>query len=302
MVEHFHNNNDSIISRVYGIYKISMHNGIFKEDEIYFILMKNVIGSFYDNLICKYDLKGSSFNRKVKYENVDTKVMKDINFNEAEQVFLLNKENSKKLLDISKKDSSFFCSCGIMDYSLLVAKISLNNEEINYLFGKDHRKNAEKEYFNMAGIERIPTLNPDGFNNKINVSSNDDNKTNNDNKINNDNKSNNDNENNNDNKNNNNQGLRFSKTNIDCLKKYFFPSLKGDILYIMSIIDFFQLYNLQKNIEAKLKRLTKRVKSKYISSVPPDEYKNRFIEFVKQKTDSEKYIKDIFDPENKNDF
>ena len=271
MVEYFHNNNDSIISRVYGVYKISMHNGIFKEDEIYFILMKNVIGAFYDNLICKYDLKGSSLNRKVKYENVDTKVMKDTNFNEAEQVFLLNKFNSKKLLDVAIKDSKFFCSCGIMDYSLLVAKISLNNEEINYLFGKDHRKNAEKEFFNMAGKERVPSMNQEDFNNLLTVKPK-------------------------------NQNIRFSDTNIECLKKYFFPSLKGDILYIMSIIDFFQLYNLQKNIEAKLKRLTKRVKPEYISSVPPVEYKNRFIEFVKQKTDSEKYIKDIYDPENKNDF
>ena len=279
MVEHFHNNNDSIISRVYGVYKISMHNGIFKEDEIYFILMKNVIGTFYDNLICKYDLKGSSLNRKVKYENVDTKVMKDLNFNEAEQVFLLNKENSQKLLDIATKDANFFCSSGIMDYSLLVAKISLNNEEIKFLFGKDHRKNAEKEFFNMAGKERVPSMNQDEFNNLLTVKSNNENKNNNDDK-----------------------GLRFVDTNIECLRKYFFPSLKGDVLYIMSIIDFFQLYNLQKNIEAKLKIITKRVKAQYISSIPPVEYKNRFIEFVKKKTDSEKYIKDIYNPENKNDF
>ena len=277
MVEYFYNNNDSIISRVYGVYKISMHNGVFKEDEIYFILMKNVIGSFYDNLICKYDLKGSSLNRKVKYENVDTKVMKDINFNEAEQVFLLSKENSKKLLDIVIKDSNFFCSSGIMDYSLLVAKISLNNEEINFLFGKDHRKNAEKEFFNMAGKERTPSIPQDEFNNLIKLDSDKDN-------------------------NNKNKSLRFTETKIECLRKYFFPSLKGDILYIMSIIDFFQLYNLQKNLEAKLKQLTKRVKAKYISSLPPEEYKNRFIDFVKHKTDSEKYIKDIYDPNNKNDF
>ena len=47
--------------------------------------------------------------------------------------------------------------------------------------------------------------------------------------------------------------LRFEDKKIECLKKYFFPSLKGDILYIISIIDFFQLYNLQKNLEKKYK-------------------------------------------------
>ena len=97
-------------------------------------------------------------------------------------------------------------------------------------------------------------------------------------------------------------GIRFKDSKIDTLRKYFFPSLKWDILYIMSIIDFFQLYNIQKNLETKYKQIAKRVKAKYISSVPPEEYKERFIQFVKKKSDSEKYLKDIYDPENKNDF
>ena len=36
--------------------------------------------------------------------------------------------------------------------------------------------------------------------------------------------------------------------------------------------------------------------------MPSNEYKDRFIEYVKNKTDSEHYIKEINDPENKNDF
>lgn len=272
-VNYIHRNNDSIISRIYGVYKISIQNGIFKEDEIYFILMKNLIASFSDNLICKYDLKGSSLNRKVKYENVDIKVMKDTNFNEAEQVLLLNKNNSKKLQDIAKKDAEFFNSCGIMDYSLLVAKIALNNEEISFLFGKDHRKNAEKEYFEILGMERNPSVNPNESNKNVVVEIKDI----------------------------NNQ-RRFGDEKIECLRKYFFPSLKGDILYIIGIIDFFQLYNLQKNIETKYKIFANRVNANVISSMPPKEYKERFIEFVKHITNSENYLKEINDPENKNDF
>ena len=278
LVKYFHENNDSIISRVYGAYKIIIPSGVFKEDEIYFILMKNVVGSFNDNVICKYDLKGSYLDRKVNFENVDQKVMKDINFNEAEQIFLLNKNDSKKLLNIAKKDANFFCSSGIMDYSLLVAKISLNNEEIKFLFGKDHRKKTEKEYCAMAGIKRAPSI-VSGNSISLNV------KNENDDKI-----------------DFNFNELRFEDKKIECLKKYFFPSLKGDILYIISIIDFFQLYNLQKNLETKYKQLTKRVKKNEISSMPPNEYKDRFIEYVKNKTDSEHYIKEINDPENKNDF
>ena len=282
MVNHFYNNNDSIICRIYGVYKISMHTGLFKEDEMYFILMKNVIGSFYDNLICKYDLKGSSLNRKVKYENMDTKVMKDLNFNEVEEVFLLSKNNSKKLLDIVIKDATFFSDLGIMDYSLLVGKISLNKKEVNFLFGNEHRKQSEMEFFNMIGKEREASEDYSFIENEdIN---------------------NNNNKNGNDNKNDINQEIRFDDIKIKSLRKYFFPSLKWDVLYVMSIIDYFQLYNLQKNFETKYKQITKRVNANYISSVPPNKYKERFIEFVKKKSQSEKYLKYIYDPENKNDF
>ena len=96
--------------------------------------------------------------------------------------------------------------------------------------------------------------------------------------------------------------IRFKEGNISCLKKYLFPSLKGDVAYIMSIIDYFQIYNLQKNIETKYKKIKARVDEKAISSVPPDEYKKRFIEFVKNKTDSEHYLQGIYDNSNKNDF
>jgi hypothetical protein len=280
LVHYLHANNDSIISRIYGVYKISIQSGIFKEDEIYFVLMKNLIASFSDNLICKYDLKGSSLNRKVKFENIDKKVMKDINFNEAEQVLLLNKNNSKKLQDIVKKDAEFFNSCGIMDYSLLVAKITLNNDEISFLFGKDHRKKAEKEYFEMMGLQRIPSINSlESSQNAIEIKVNDK-----------------------DSKIDINNQRRFEDKRIDCLRKYFFPSLKGDILYIIGIIDFFQLYNLNKSIETKYKIFANRVKANVISSMPPKEYKERFIEFVKNITNSENYIKEINNPENKNDF
>ena len=251
-----------------------MHNGIFKEDEIYFILMKNIIGSFCDNLICKYDLKGSRLNRKVKLENIDSKVLKDVNFNEIEEILLINKANSKKLIDIITKDTSFLSDLGIMDYSLLVVKIS-----INFLFGKDHKKNSEKEYFDIINKKRADT--DDNFD-ILKIIEKDDKKKENEDEL--------------------YDGIRFGYKKIESLKKYFFPSLKWDILYIMSIIDFFQLYNLQKSFESKYKQITNRINAKYISSVPPEEYKVRFIQFIKNKSDSEKYLKDIYDPENQNDF
>jgi hypothetical protein len=281
MVEYFKINNNSIICRIYGVYKIKIDTGLLQSDEIYFILMKNVVGSFIENLLCKYDLKGSSLNRKVGYENIDKTVMKDLNFNEVEEVFLLNKADSKKLLNICEKDSTFLCSSGIMDYSLFVAKISLNNDEIKSLFGRDHRKATEKQFLEMIGKvrESRPT------NSSIEKEPDDNNENEKDKLI-----------------DNGEDNIRFKEGNIGCLKKYLYPSLKGDVAYIMSIIDYFQIYNLQKNLETKYKKLKAGVQEKAISSVPPDEYKDRFIEFVKNKTDSEHYLQKIYDPNNKNDF
>ena len=283
MVEYFKINDNSIICRIYGVYKITINTGLLHSDEIYFILMKNVVGSFIENLLCKYDLKGSSLNRKVRYENIDKTVMKDVNFNEVEEVFLLNKTDSKKLLNICEKDSKFLCSSGIMDYSLFVAKISLNNDEIKSLFGSNHRRATEKQFLEMigkAGESFRPTVS--GFE-----------KEQDDNKI----------EKENDNEKlieNEEKNIRFKEGNIPCLKKYLYPSLKGDVAYIMSIIDYFQIYNLQKNLETKYKRI--KAKEKAISSLPPDEYRDRFIEFLKNKTDSEHYLQIIYNSNNNNDF
>jgi hypothetical protein len=286
MAEYLSSNKDSIIGRIYGVYKISMKTGLFKEDEIYFLLMKNVIASFaVENLICKYDLKGSSLNRKVNLGEFVTNVMKDNNFREVEQVLLLNKENSQKLLKVASEDANFFCKVKVMDYSLLVAKIALNNDEIEDLFGKYHRRRSEIEYFEMAGIKR------DSLNDvTLNVKENEENE-----KMIEEYHKNKD-------KEEANKKIRYKRDKIKPLKKYFYPSLKGDVLYIIAIIDFFQLYNLQKTLETQMKLLKKGVRKKDISSMPPEGYKDRFIEFVKSITDSEKYVKEINDPENKNDF
>ncbi len=169
-----------------------------------------------------------------------------------------------------------------MDYSLLVAKISLNNYEINSLFGKNHRRATETQFLQMIGQERMTVDNSNlmreskEINNKVEekeeITDVDNDK------------------------------IRFKEGNIASLKKYMFPSLKGDVVYIMSIIDYFQIFNLQKNLENKYKKFKTGVKKEEISSIPPDEYKDRFIEFVKQKTDSEQYLRQIYDIKNKNDF
>ena len=174
----------------------------------------------------------------------------------------------------------FFCDAKVMDYSLLVAKISLNKDEIIDLFGNAHRRQSEIDYFNMMGKERQTNSNDSVLDVKE--------------------------ENNNSETNKNEEivkkNIRYNRDKIKPLRKYFFPSLKGDVLYIIAIIDFFQLYNIQKTLETQLKLFKKGVTKNDISSMPPEGYKERFISFVKSITDTENYIKKLNDPNSHDDF
>ncbi len=101
-------------------------------NDLLVILMRNVIGQFKDYALCKYDLKGSSINRKTEFEidTVNNIVMKDINFEEIEKYLLLNKVDIEKIRSITSADAYFLTDMGIMDYSLFVVKLSLNSSEV----------------------------------------------------------------------------------------------------------------------------------------------------------------------------
>lgn len=263
MTNHFNSNSSSIISRIYGIYKIIMPTGFFKQEEIILILMKNVCDIFGEQILSKYDIKGSKFDRSVTITNMNfsTKVMKDNNFDQLEGVFFLNEENSKRLLDTIKSDANFFRSLGVMDYSLLVVKIKINEDEMKYLFGMRHRETTEKEYIELfkstvpvrqQSLEEIKEM-EEIYNRQIN-------------KLN----------------------IRFDRKEIIALKKYMYPSLNPDTMYIFSIIDFFQLYDIKKNLETQMKRLL--AKKENISSVPPEDYARRFINNIEQKTNCKQFF------------
>ena len=71
---------------------------------------------------------------------------------------------------------------------------------------------------------------------------------------------------------------------IKFYKKYLFKSTKPNIAYLVCIIDFLQIYNFQKYFETKVKYFISERPStvEAISSVPPDIYCGRFIDFVKK--------------------
>ena len=82
--------------------------------------------------------------------------------------------------------------------------------------------------------------------------------------------------------------IRFPNDKFVSLRKYFFPCLNTKYMYIISIIDFLQLYNLKKNIETKLKNLNTQIED--ISSVPPDKYQQRFEKYSKEITNKDNIV------------
>ena len=252
IVKYFNDNKDSLITRIYGLYKIAMFGSY---SDQYFLLMKNNFGVFEKNVITKYDLKGSKYSREVhhtgKEEEEKNIVFKDINFNNKEGVLILNHENRNKLINIVSKDAEFLNQLYIMDYSLLVIKLKLNDDELINLFDSEFKKRNQLELNVIIAElkEGKQIIIPDeNLREEYNP-----------------------------------YAVKFNKKNTENLKKFIFPSLYDNEIYLISIIDYLQLYTLKKKIELQYKKI--KADEKDISSNPPDEYKKRFIEYIHKITD-----------------
>jgi hypothetical protein len=267
--------------------------------------MKNVFGTFHsENIMKKYDLKGSVLNRRVdtiKDQKIERNVLKDINFNETEKTIKVSKKNSINLTNIINSDAEFLCQQEIMDYSLLVVKVSIQDLENRIIFGdkivdyhnrlydkiKKYIIKSELKNKNDNNIE----INDDKIKQKIienllEESKNDSNDNIFDNKL----------DTSMENK------IKYSKNditfdprNISTIKKYCWPSIKPDFIYVIAIIDFFQLYDINKKMETAFKGI--KHKKEDISSMDAEGYKKRFIEAMNKITDYKNIIKNIVEDE-----
>ena len=81
------------------------------------------------------------------------------------------------------------------------------------------------------------------------------------------------------------QNIRYDIHQVPNLRKYIYPSLYPGQAYIFAIIDFFQLYTLQKKIETELKAI--KTSKEKISSMEPEGYCTRFINYVSKISNGE---------------
>ena len=214
--------------------------------------MRNVIGDFKENTIVKFDLKGSTYKRKANFNMADNNnVMKDLDFNEFEKSIMLSLTSVKKLRDITTKDSKFLCKSELMDYSLFLVKLTLTKQEAEDTFGD---KIAEKQ--NNDVIQIISdNIKVNKFKRKITYTG---------------------------------QGKIHDVTHY---RQYLFPSLTQGTAYIISIIDYFQIFNFFKYVESSLKtNFFQPKKKKIISCVDPVTYSNRFIRYIYSLTDVKQFL------------
>ena len=240
-------------------------------DEILIIVMRNVIGDFKDNTIVKFDLKGSTYKRKANFDMCDNNnVMKDLDFNEFEKSIMLSLSSIKKLRDNTTKDSKFLCKSGLMDYSLFLVKLTLSKEEAEDTFGDNITERQNKDFIQI--ISHKPSNKNNRLNRKITYRG---------------------------------QGNIHDVTHY---RQYLFPSLNQGTAYIISIIDYFQIFNFFKYVESSLKTNFFQTKKKnIISCVDPLTYSNRFIKYINSLTDVKQFLSNEIqeapqEEEKENDF
>ena len=263
-------NTSSLLCRIYGMYTIKV-----QEREILVIVMRNVIGEFKNNIIAKYDLKGSSANRISNFDmdKSDVSTMKDLNFNQFEYGIMISRDNIRRFRKLTRYDSYFLSRMELMDYSLFLVKLTLSAEQANDLFGDKIREKQDSAFSElmvensikpssslMTGRDslniNLETINVEELKPKKSLME---------------------------------KGEIFH--NVKYYKQYLFPSLMPGKAYICAIIDYFQIFNFYKYVESGLKTKFGKKKDK-VSCVDPKTYSKRFIKYFEKLTEIKHMLKD----------
>ena len=256
-------NPNSLLCRIYGMYNIILSQG----EEILIIVMRNVIGEFKEYVMAKYDLKGSTKNRVTEFdmEKLGVITLKDLNFNELEKGIKMSSDSIATFRTLIKYDALFLRKMELMDYSLFLVKLTLSKEQISDLFGEeiqDIQENEYKELMEGSGVNNNNivtsfTFNEKRFNygdiyvkeRKVKIKEN---------------------------------VTKF--TNSKYYKQYIYPSLVPGQAYILAIIDYFQIFNFYKYVEATFKGIGGKGNNGN-SCVEPRTYAKRFINYFNLLTD-----------------
>ncbi|KAM9972349.1 hypothetical protein ACTFIW_007408 [Dictyostelium discoideum] len=257
-LEHIQSNPNSLLPRFFGLYRVKPHSG----RQVRFVIMGNLFPT-KKKIHERYDLKGSVVGREasVDEKKSDSVTFKDIDFRNRKQKIFLGPGKKQSFIDQIKRDCKLLQSLNIMDYSLLIGihyPHRENEPPSPSLLRSTLEDSSDFESPSMEQSSAGQQQQQRGSGNYDNSGAGRDSTTG-----------------------------AAPKENDEIYISAFqqdeggIKSQGGDAEehYFLGIIDILMLYSLRKKVEHTYKTLKFGAKQE-ISSVSPDEYSERFQEFL----------------------
>ncbi|EGC34645.1 hypothetical protein DICPUDRAFT_55653 [Dictyostelium purpureum] len=241
-LEHIEANPNSLLPRFFGLYRVKPHSG----RQVRFVVMGNLFPT-KKKIHERYDLKGSVVGREASVEErkSESVTFKDIDFRNRKHKIYLGPTKKQSFVDQIKKDCKLLQKLNIMDYSLLIGIHYPHREE------QPSPSLLRSTLEDSSDCEQSPSIEP---RNKENGRSK--------------------------------REKHYSMDNETYISAFQqdeggIKSQGGDSEehYFLGIIDILMLYSLRKKVEHTYKTIRFGTKQE-ISSVEPEEYSERFQEFL----------------------
>uniref|UniRef100_A0AC35U1F0 PIPK domain-containing protein n=1 Tax=Rhabditophanes sp. KR3021 TaxID=114890 RepID=A0AC35U1F0_9BILA len=227
-----------------GLYRITVDG-----DNTYLLVMRNIFGCKY-NVHKKYDLKGSTIQRQAseKERSKELPTFKDNDFIEDNYKLILPCAAKDQLLELLKADTEFLTKHHLMDYSLLVGIHDCDKaakEEEAKEMGQVHSSEPE----DLSGGEELCPSPPDSPLPST--------------------------------------GAFTALSDGPDLEDEFFAittsaSSEKKLIYFIGLVDILTYYGVKKRTATAAKTVKYGSEAKEISSVKPEQYARRLIEFIKR--------------------
>ncbi|KDO26627.1 hypothetical protein SPRG_08031 [Saprolegnia parasitica CBS 223.65] len=264
-------NPNTLVTRFYGMHRVKMHH---LKTQMHFVIMASVFNTPKE-IHLRFDLKGSTVGRNASPDEKKRRgVLKDNDLIEEQIHLSLGPARRAMMLEQLRKDVAFLKRMKIMDYSLLVGIHDAGQEilapgatlatEIDLAEQKKKLQQLQQPTVFGSAAESTVQLDDDDDDDDLGALD---------------------------------PGVppptspRVDPVNKEPTGSIFCKDLggirgrrasgkKNGFVYFVGIIDILQQYNMQKRAETLIKGLQHNAKE--ISSVDPDLYGNRFIEFMEK--------------------
>ncbi|KAG7660531.1 MSS4 [[Candida] subhashii] len=254
--QHVKDNPNTLISQFYGLHRVKMPIRGKGTRKVHFVVMNNLFPPHRD-IHLKYDLKGSTWGRITKLdpnsppEEISKHTLKDLNFLQSHQKIQFGPAKRSQFFKQLESDVKFLESIKVMDYSLLLGIHDVKKGNTTY---------------NQTGLS---VFEPPSSDKRALIATNP-------------------------------RDLKYQDLPNDVFpgrSKYVFYGHDGGIratneddnsplgqIYYLGIIDCLTGYGPKKRLETFFRGLGGRNKREVISAVPPREYGERFLRFIKEGT------------------